>query len=562
MEQRLRLLGDASTVLASSVDLRETLRVLAKMIVPTLADWCTITVREQDGVIRRVAGAHVDPARAPLIAAYVEGFEPSHHTRSEVFEAVASGRSFFAPKVAPGQLEAFAQGQDHLELLRKLGCTSVIVVPVIARGRPVGGVSLAMSDGRRELGELDHQLARELGALIGFAVDNARRRAESEQALQQAEEAIRAKDQFFAILGHELRNPLAPIQTAVELLKLRGGVPARELAVIERQTKHLTRLVDDLLDVARISRGGVQLAREPVDVAEIVRNALEMVETLLVQGRHELVIDVERGLVVNADPTRLAQIVSNLVTNAARHSPAGGKIEVHGTRNDDRIVLRVCDSGEGIAPELLPRVFDAFVQQRQTLDRARGGLGLGLAIVKTLVEAHGGTVRAHSEGVGCGAELVVELPSGEVDIPSPRVTPLPTPAPMPAIAPARVLVVDDNEDACALLAETLERAGYEVHTAFDGAQALSACNDRVPAAALLDIGLPGMDGYELARRIRAMPGFARVFLVAVTGYGQDTDRARTREAGFDEHLVKPVTMKQIRAVLAAGIRSSDIPPRP
>jgi CheY-like chemotaxis protein len=274
------------------------------------------------------------------------------------------------------------------------------------------------------------------------------------------------------------------------------------------------------------------------------------------------VVEVERGLVVNADPTRLAQIVSNLVTNAARHSPPGGRIEVRGGRAGDRVVLRVRDSGEGIAPELLPRVFEAFVQQRQALDRARGGLGLGLAIVKSLVEAHGGTVRAHSEGVGRGAELVVELPAGAAIMKPQRETPPMVPVPTPALAPTRVLVVDDNEDACALLAETLERAGYEVDTAFDGTEALAACRAKTPVAALLDIGLPGMDGYELARQMRALPGFAHVFLVAVTGYGQDTDRARTREAGFNEHLVKPVTMKQIRAVLAAGIGSSDIPPRP
>jgi signal transduction histidine kinase/ActR/RegA family two-component response regulator len=562
MEQRLRLLCDASTLLASTTDLQDALHALAHMIVSTLADWCTITVRDEDGNLCRVAGAHVDPAQAALVAEYLERYEPSHHPRSEIALAVKSGQSLLVPKVSPGVLEGLAHSQEQLAVLRELGCTSAIVASVVAGGVPVGALSLVMCDGKRELHELDHQLARELGALIGIAVENARRRAESEQLLLHAEQAIRAKDEFFAMLGHELRNPLAPILTAIELMRLRGGAPERELAVIERQTRHLTRLVDDLLDVARISRGGVQLAREPVDVAEIVRNAVEMVEALLVQGRHELVIDVERGLVVDADPTRLAQIVSNLVTNAARHSPAGGNIEVHGQRAGERIVLRVLDSGEGIAPELLPHVFDAFVQQRQALDRARGGLGLGLAIVKSLVEAHGGTVRAHSEGIGRGAELVVELPTGDTVRPPQRDTPPVALAPTPALAPARVLVVDDNEDACALLAETLERAGYEVDTAFDGPEALAACTAHAPAAALLDIGLPGMDGYELARRMRALPGFAGVFLVAVTGYGQDTDRARTRQAGFDEHLVKPVTMKQIRAVLAAGIGSSDIPPRP
>ena len=574
MERRLRFLADASAMLASAVDIRETLRALARMIVPAFADWCTIALRDEDGVVRRIAALHKDPARAAAMAEYLESFEPTQHRTSaprvteqggpgrgldHVAEAVREGKSYFLAHVDHAWLAAAAQNPEHLRLFETLGCTSMIVAPILARGTAIGAISLAMSDETRTFEELDHLLARELGALTGLAIDNARRAGERQQLLEQAEEASRAKDEFFAILGHELRNPLAPIQTAIELLKMRGGTPDRELAVLERQTRHLTRLVDDLLDVARIARGGVELAREPVDVAEIARNATEMVEPALVKRHHQLKIEIERGLVVDADPTRLAQILANLLTNAATYTPPGGTIEVLAARAGDRIELRVRDNGVGITPDMLPKIFEPFVQQRQPLDRSRGGLGLGLAIVKSLVEAHGGTVRAHSDGPGRGTEVTVALPAASA---RPRVEPEPpAPAPSPRVDAPRVLVVDDNEDACALLAETLERAGYVVRTAGDAAEALAVCKDYVPSAALLDIGLPGMDGFELARRMRALPGFERVFLIAVTGYGQDADRERARAAGFDEHLVKPVTMKQIRAVLAAGIRSSDIPAR-
>jgi signal transduction histidine kinase/ActR/RegA family two-component response regulator len=559
MERRLRFLADASVMLASAVDTRETLQSLARMIVPTLADWCTITLRELDGTVRRIAGVHRDPACAQVIADYLERFDPAQHRSSAMADAVREGRSYFAPHVDKEWLAAAAQSEDHLRALETLGCTSTIVAPILARGVAIGAISMSISDDSRRFEELDHLLARELGALTGLAIDNARRATEREHLLDQAEAASRAKDEFFAILGHELRNPLAPIQTATELLRMRGGTPERELAVIERQTRHLTRLVDDLLDVARIARGGVDLSREPVDVAEIVRNATDMVEPLLVKHHHQLTMNIARGLVVDADPTRLAQILGNLLTNAASYTPPGGSIEVRAVRDGDRITIRVRDTGIGIPAEMLPNIFEPFVQQRQPLDRSRGGLGLGLAIVRSLVEAHGGSVRAHSEGPGHGTEVTVELPAAAAPA---RVESEPSaPAPAPRVDAPGVLVVDDNEDACALLAETLERAGYVVRTAGDAAEALAVCQSYMPSAALLDIGLPGMDGFELARRMRALPGFDRVFLVAVTGYGQDADRERTREAGFDEHLVKPVTMKQIRAVLAAGIDSSDIPAR-
>jgi signal transduction histidine kinase/ActR/RegA family two-component response regulator len=579
-EERLRFLADASMMLAGSLDIGETLRQLAHAIVPRFADWCTISLRQEDGVVRRIIGVHKDPSRALAMEQYLGGYSPEDHRTSEMTDAIGGARSFFVPQVDDATLAASAQNADHLRILRELGCTSTIVVPLVARGSAVGALSLSMTDGTREFNELDHQLARELGALAGLAIDAARRfadertarwraeRAEAEsrqllaerqELLIKAESAVRVKDEFLAILGHELRNPLAPIVTALDLMKARGGAPERELAVIERQTRHLVRLVDDLLDVSRIARGFVTLEKEPVEVLEIVEKAIEMAEPLIEQRHQRLTVDVEDGLVLHADPTRLAQVVANLLTNAAKYTPPGGSIDVIGERVDDRILLRVRDSGKGIEPAMLPRVFDMFVQQRQALDRAGGGLGLGLTIVKSLVEAHGGKVTARSEGIDRGSEFEISMPTARVRASTPRIEVDHSLTHRPG---ARVLVVDDNEDAAELMAETLERKGFETRVAVDAKQAIEQLGSWWPEAAILDIGLPVVDGYELARQIRRMPGGDKLFMVALTGYGQAMDRERAMAAGFDHHLVKPVDVGTIRALLDAALAGSSGIPTP
>jgi signal transduction histidine kinase/ActR/RegA family two-component response regulator len=579
-EERLRFLADASMMLAGSLDIGETLRQLAHAIVPRFADWCTISLRQDDGVVRRIVGVHKDPACAAAMEEYLGAYSPEEHRTTEMTEAIGTGRSFFVQRVDDAALAATAQNAGHLQILRKLGCTSTIVVPLIARGSAVGALSMSMADGTREFNELDHQLGRELGALAGLAIDSARRfadertarwraeRAEAEtrqllaerqHLLLRAESAVRAKDEFLAILGHELRNPLAPIITALDLMKARGGAPARELAVIERQTRHLVRLVDDLLDVSRIARGIVTLEREPVETLDVVEKAIEMAEPLIEQRNQRLTMQVDAGLVVNADATRLSQVVANLLTNAAKYTPAGGSIDVTAERVAEEIVLRVCDTGKGIDAVMLPRVFDMFVQERQSLDRAGGGLGLGLTIVKSLVEAHGGTVTARSEGVNRGSEFEIRLPAVRVRASMPRIETAPVPTEHPG---ARVLVVDDNEDAAELMAETLARKGFDTRTANDAKQALEVLAAWWPQAAVLDIGLPVIDGYELARQIRQLPGGDKLFMIALTGYGQAMDRERAMAAGFDHHLVKPVEVATIRALLDAALAGSSGIPTP
>jgi PAS domain S-box-containing protein len=384
--------------------------------------------------------------------------------------------------------------------------------------------------------------------------DITEKQAREEGLRHAAESANRAKDEFLAILGHELRNPLSPILTALELMKLRGDAGAeRERTVIERQITHLTRLVDDLLDVSRIARGKVELKTEVVETHDIVTRAIEMASPLLEHGNHSLVVEVpRRGLRVDGDVTRLSQVVSNLLTNAAKYTPAGGTITVVAAERDGDVTVSVRDTGIGIAADMLPRIFDLFVQERQALDRAQGGLGLGLTIVRNLIERHGGTVSARSDGPGTGSEFIVRVPSArrgyEATDRMPALT-LPDEGVAPVIPTARILVVDDNEDGAELLAEVLSAKGYATRIAHDAPTALRVAAEFVPQLAFLDLGLPVMDGYELASHLRALPGLAGLRLIAVTGYGQDSDRRRTQDAGFDHHLVKPVDLAAIEAAL-------------
>jgi PAS domain S-box-containing protein len=419
-----------------------------------------------------------------------------------------------------------------------------------AEGRIVAAVN-AFSDitGRKRVEEQNRQLL-----------------VREREARAEAEVANRSKDEFLAMLGHELRNPLSPIVTALQLMRLRGDESLlKERMLIERQVHHLIRLVDDLLDVSRITRGKIELKRERIEIAEIVGKGIEMVSPLIEQRQHTLRVDVPRhGLAVEADAVRLSQVVANLLNNAAKYTEPHGLLTVVAEREGDLLVLRVRDTGIGLSPEMLPRVFDLFVQEHQALDRAQGGLGLGLAIVRVLVELHGGTVEAHSAGHGQGSELVVRLPAlpameEEVERAEPGAPAADREAEAAAGDGLRILIVDDNADAAELLATSVERMGHRAEVAHDGPQGLAAAARFHPEVALLDIGLPVMDGYELAGHLRALPGLAGVRLIAVSGYSQETDLERAAAAGFESYLVKPIRLERLAEVLAA-LRSLPAPP--
>jgi PAS domain S-box-containing protein len=374
----------------------------------------------------------------------------------------------------------------------------------------------------------------------------------TERARADAESANRAKDEFLAMLGHELRNPLAPIQTALHLMQLRGIGGEKERSIIARQLEHVVRLVDDLLDISRFASGKIDLKREKIELGAVVANAIEMTTPLLEKRQQTLNVDVpSSGLMLNADSARMAQVISNLLSNAAKYSTPGSSIWIAATREAEDVVLTVRDAGIGIAPEMLSKVFDRFVQERQALDRSQGGLGLGLTIVRSLVNLHGGTVAARSDGVGHGCEFMVRLPAA-------------LPAQLAVLngfveeearllrggsTGIRVLVVDDNEDGAEIFSETLAAMGYITRVAHDGPSALKIVEGFAPDMALLDIGLPVMDGYELAGRLREVPGLRNIHLVAVTGYGQKDASERSSRAGFDAHLVKPVQLERLQRVV-------------
>ena len=362
--------------------------------------------------------------------------------------------------------------------------------------------------------------------------------------------ANRQKDQFLAMLAHELRNPLAPITTAAQLLQ-RGSLDpqrARHASdIIVRQAEHMTDLVNDLLDVSRVTRGLAEIEKEDLDVATVVHDAVEQVRPLLDMKRHALALELcQQPLHVSGDRTRLVQVVSNILNNAAKYTPAGGRITLRVRSEDGEAVIAVCDNGQGIDPQVLPYIFDLFTQAERTPDRSQGGLGIGLALVKSLVALHGGRVAAYSEGPNRGSEFAIRLPL-LLDAQAQEARQAPGHAMDAAV---RVLVVDDNADAAQMLATLLEAHGHAVSVEYDGTGGLARALRERPEVMLLDIGLPDMDGHELARRLRAAPGTADAMLIALTGYGQGEDRERARQAGFDRHMVKPADLPELLGILA------------
>ncbi len=374
------------------------------------------------------------------------------------------------------------------------------------------------------------------------------------QANAALREADRRKDEFLAILAHELRNPLAPIRHALQILRMPqvDSETARQSRdVMERQLQHLVRLVDDLLDVSRVMRGKIELRREPIELATVVARAVETAQSLIQAHGHRLDVSVPNdSLLLDADPIRLAQVISNLVTNAAKYTQDNGHIWVTAHREGNHAVLQVRDNGIGIAQDMLPHVFELFVQADQSSSKAQGGLGIGLTIVKNLVEMHGGFVRAHSAGLGQGCEFEVTLPlllsNRRQSIPVPQEQ-----SPERSRSPGhRLLIVDDNQDAAATLAMLLRLDGHEIQIAHDGNSALEMARSYGPELVLLDLGMPGMDGYEVARRIRQQTGMEDTVLAALTGWGTAEDRRRTAEAGFDHHLIKPIELTVLKHIIA------------
>ena len=552
---RFALLAEVGRELSSSLDEKAMLARLADLVVPQFADVCVLDMFDEAGNIRCAAAAHREPAGLELLREIHRRYPPSVGAASGMGLVLRTGEPLLLPQIDEEQIRAVAQDDEHLRLIARLGVKSAIAVPLMARGRVLGALSLGVTEGERRYGPDDLALAEEMAARAAIAVENARLYQEAQNTAEALRETDRRKDEFLAMLAHELRNPLTAISNAGYVLDRKGagdraGDPRTSelLAMIGRQIRHLSRLVDDLLDVSRFSRGRIELRQEPVELRRAVEGAVETARPFIEQRRHELSVSLpEEPLWIEADVTRIEQVLANLLHNAAKFTEPGGRIGLAAECQESEVVLRVRDSGSGISPDLLPHVFDLFVQEDRSLARSQGGLGIGLTLVRALVERHGGSVEAASEGPGHGSEFTVRLPL--LDMPSGLDSGLPVPTPETAGKTARVLLVEDNLDAAEALSELLRMWGHEVQVAHDGLSALMTARESHPDVVLLDIGLPGMDGYEVARELRAIPGLARARLIALTGYGQDADRHRSQLAGVDHHLVKPVDLEQLRTLL-------------
>jgi two-component system CheB/CheR fusion protein len=474
---------------------------------------------------------------AVVAVAWHGGFGPSF--LALVLGIFASAYLFVPPRYAVGE---------------SLSAHQVQAGGVLFLGLTIGLFSERLRSARRRAEAQTREAVRQQRILELEVAERKRLEQELHQRAEELAEADRRKDEFLAMLGHELRNPLAPIRNAVQVMRLLGLTePKLKWArdVIDRQVGQLARLVDDLLDVSRIRRGKIPLHKEFVELTAIITQAVEISRPLLEARRQTLTEVLPADPVwLEADPMRLAQVVANLLNNACKYTEEAGQIHLNGRQEGPEMVLRVKDNGVGIAPEMLPRVFDLFAQADHTLNRAEGGLGIGLTLVKSVVELHGGRVEAFSEGLGRGSEFVVRLPvlqpGSAPSVPS-------TPRAVGVSGSARrVLAVDDNVDSAESLGMLLRVQGHEVCTAHDGPAAVEAARSFGPEVVLLDLGLPGMDGYEVARRLRRQPGLESVLLVALTGYGQDEDRRKTMEAGFDAHLTKPADPAALQLLLAGA----------
>ena len=546
-EQRMERLVDASAQLSRSLEEASTLSTIARVLVPDVADLCRIDLIDRNGQLQRKLVHHFDPVRGAQIAERMSRRSGSADEPGSFPWAIRTGQSF-RHNVDDADTPAISDGSLR-EFVKVLGIQAGCVVPLIARGRTIGALAVLQIESKRRFSAEDGALIGELAQRAALALDNVLLLAQAREAQAEAEAANRAKDEFLAMLGHELRNPLAPIGLALQLMARRDAQAfPREREIIDRQVRHLSRMVDDLLDVSRIVSGKIALSLEQVDLRDVVTRAIELTLPAL-QARASMPrLELpDTPVFVQGDPLRLVQIVCNLLTNAAKFSPADAPIRVTLQADATQVTLTVADKGLGIPPALLPRVFERFVQGEQALQRAAGGLGLGLAIAQSLAALHEGRIDAHSDGVGTGSAFTLHLPLFAAAPPA-RVVPAPPDAGAPAL---RLLLVDDNRDAVNVLADWLRMEGHEARVAYSAEEALERLAEEAGDAAVLDIGLPGISGYELARMVRSNPATAHLALVALTGYGRASDRQHALNAGFDDHFAKPADVERMLARLQA-----------
>ena len=535
-ETNLEFLAQASAELAVLSHYQETMQRIAKLAVPHFADWCAVDMLQPDGTLRRVAVAHVDPEKVKLGMEFHERYPAKPSDPGGTWKVIRTASPELVPVITDEMLEAGIPDAENLAAIRSLGLHSYMAVPLQARRGVLGVISFFTSESRRVFTQRELRFVEDLAARAAIAIENA-------ELMDTLRTADAAKDVFLATLAHELRNPLAPISNSLALLRRTSNVEAvlpQTLDVMQRQTAHLTRLVDDLLDLARINSGKIDLRREVVDLRNVLRTAIEASQPVIDRRAHAFVVELAGGAAwVDGDAVRLAQVFSNLLNNAAKYTPAGGRIELRMAMQGGGVQVTVRDTGLGIGPEFLPRIFEIFTQVPHSVSAEGHGLGIGLYLVKRLVQMHGGSVRAESAGQGQGSVFTVTLPCVEAPVAA-----VAAPDGAATTTSKRVLVVDDNADSAQTLADFLELIGHTSATAQDGKSALRMVEAFGPDVVLLDIGLPDIDGYEVARRIRASSAVAPR-LVALTGWGQPEDKQRAAAAGFNDHWTKPVNPEQL-----------------
>jgi signal transduction histidine kinase/CheY-like chemotaxis protein len=557
----LEFLAKAGQLLTSSLDYRSTLSRLTGLVVPRLADWCAVTVEGDPA--DQIPLAHIDPTKVDVLRDLLVRFPPDSTARVGYPEVLRTGKSQLVEDAPPGMLESLAQNAEHLELLREIGSRSWIIVPLRVQSATFGAITLAWSESPRRYGPADLLLVEELARRAAVAIDNAHLYATSQKERSRVEAATRAKDEFVAMVSHELRTPLNAILGWTGLLKsesLSEVSRERAIDVIHRNALAQNQIVADLLDISRVITGNVRINPSQVDLGTLLDLVIEGMRPAIDAKRLRVETQIDRqNATLRGDGDRLQQVIWNLLSNAVKFSPKGGALRFGIHRAESDLELTVADDGEGIAPAFLPHVFETFRQSDTTTTRPHAGLGIGLSISKHLVELHGGTIRASSEGVGKGAEFVVRLPISPVVSTTIGITRVPATTPSPVVAnlpedlgDVVALVVDDDADARELLEFMLQRSGMTVRLASSAAEALAMLRDFEPHVIVSDIGMPDGDGYSLIRDIRTHPqaGKRNIPAIALTAFARTEDRTRALVEGFNVHMAKPVEPLELIAAVA------------
>ena len=533
-DRRLNFLVQSFTVLSLTQNMNERLVEKAKLMVPSLADWAAVDIVNSSGTIERVAVIHEDPEMLRYIVEYQKKYPQLQESSTQ--RIIRTGQSEFIPRVTDEMLRSAVTSEEQYRATLKLRLKSVMIMPIIMQGAARGALTLAFAESGRVFTDEDFKFFQDFCVHLGIVLENARLYAEVERR-------DKAKDLFLASLSHELRNPLAPIKSSLELLKMKGTAPdiREELDIIEHQFDHMARLLNDLLDVSRFTQDKFEITMQSVGLRRLIEKALRATDALLKESGIRLSVHLpDTSIPVMADETRLEQALINVLTNAIKYTPSGGSIQVTLQHDATTAYITVRDDGIGIPAEDLANIFKMYYQgKRRAIDAS--GLGIGLLLVRKIVELHGGTVAARSEGSGQGSEFEITVPLSKEAAPSPDSVPT-----NHSITGKRILVVDDNAPAADALVRLLNKLGADAEARYSGAEALCAPRLDEFDVMLLDLGMPQMDGFEVARQMRQKGLTAPV--VALTGYGMLEDKERTRDAGFSAHLTKPVGLRELTAL--------------